>query len=299
MKKLNLIPILGVLLVLFSWGAVEIYKEKRARAEIDRLIDELNLRGKVTYENVDYSLLSGKLEIKGVTWKTGEGRSSVEKITVYKNTPSDLVLSIEGIRAEDDKFDRDMKELGIKDPVLNLYIDASIYDEKRELVIRQMSLSMPDAFVISVNLRLTNINSSLLKDLVEVSEEKEEELRELSAKVAKVKINSFSLSFRDLGLMDRVLEAEARKKKKSKKELIKEVIDGMESRLKDVETEFERDLVRSVISFVKEGGQINFSLNPGRPVEVQELIFTLSLSAKNKDISPLVRDFGMSVSHSK
>lgn len=299
MKKFNLVLILCVLLILFSWGAVEVYKEKRARAEIDRLIDELNLRGKVTYENVEYSLLSGKLEIEGVTWKTLEGRSSVEKITVYKNTPSDLVLSIDGIRTEDDRFGRDMKELGIKDPVLNLYVDASIYDEKKELVIRQMSLSMPDAFVISVSLRLTHINSSLLKDLVEVSEEEEEELKELSAKVAKVKINSFSLSFRDLGLMDRVLEAEARKKKKSKKELIEEVIDGMESRLKDVETEFERDLVRSIISLVREGGQINFSLNPGRPVEVQELIFTLSLSAKNKDISPLVRDLGISVSHSK
>jgi len=299
MKKINVVILLGILVILFSWGAFEIYKEKKARAEIDRLMKEMNLEERVSYRDVDYSLLSGKLEITGVTVQTKEGKTLIEKITVYRNTPTDLVVSVEGIRAEGDDFGRQMKEIGIENPVLNLYIDASLNEENREVIVRRVSLSMPGAFDLSMNFHLSNISSSLLRDLASLSDQDDKELRDLSLKVARVRVNSFSVVFEDLGLRERILEADARKKKKSKDELLKEVVSNMEKTLKKAKTDFERDFIKALISFVKEGGKITLSLNPDRPLELQEVIFTFALSAQTKDVSPLVRDLKLSVRHSK
>ncbi len=298
MKKINVAIILGILVVLFSWGAVEVYKEKRARDEIDRLVKELNLEGKFYYDDVDYSILSGKLELTGVRWTVG-GETVIERITVYRYTPSDLVVSVEGIRGEDDDFGRDMKELGIENPVLNFYIDASVYDDKRELVVRRFAINMPQAFEVSVNFELSNVTSSLLRDIANFSENDREALNNISARVAKVKVKNFSLVFEDLGLRERILEEEAKRKKKSKEELVKDLVADMEKSLKKAKTDIEKDFIKSIISFVKEGGKVTFSLNPDRPLELQEVIFAFAISAQTKDVTPLVRDLKLSVRHTK
>ncbi len=298
MKKINVAIILGILVVLFSWGAVEVYKEKRARDEIDRLVKELNLEGKFYYDDVDYSILSGKLELTGVRWTVG-GETVIERITVYRYTPSDLVVSVEGIRGEDDDFGRDMKELGIENPVLNFYIDASVYDDERELVVRRFAINMPQAFEVSVNFELSNVTSSLLRDIANFSENDREALNNISARVAKVKVKNFSLVFEDLGLRERILEEEAKRKKKSKEELVKDLVADMEKSLKKAKTDIEKDFIKSIISFVKEGGKVTFSLNPDRPLELQEVIFAFAISAQTKDVTPLVRDLRLSVRHTK
>ena len=298
MKKINVAIILGILIVLFSWGAVEVYKEKRARDEIDKLVKELNLEGKFYYDDVDYSILSGKLELTGVRWTVG-GETVIERITVYRYTPSDLVVSVEGIRGEDDDFGRDMKELGIENPVLNFYIDASVYDDERELVVRRFAINMPQAFEVSVNFELSNVTSSLLRDIANFSENDREALNNISARVAKVKVKNFSLVFEDLGLRERILEEEAKRKKKSKEELVKDLVADMEKSLKKAKTDIEKDFIKSIISFVKEGGKVTFSLNPDRPLELQEVIFAFAISAQTKDVTPLVRDLRLSVRHTK
>ncbi len=298
MKKINVAIILGILIVLFSWGAVEVYKEKRARDEIDKLVKELNLEGKFYYDDVDYSILSGKLELTGVRWTAG-GETVIEKITVYRYTPSDLVVSVEGIRGEDDDFGRDMKDLGIENPVLNFYIDASVYDDKKELVVRKFAINMPQAFEVSVNFQLSNLTSSLLRDIANYSGNDMEALNDISARVARVKVKNFSLVFEDLGLRERILEEEAKRKKKSKEELVKDLVADMEKSLKKAKTDIEKDFIKSIISFVKEGGKVTLSMNPDRPLELQEVFFAFTISAQTKDVTPLVRDLKLSVRHTK
>jgi hypothetical protein len=297
MRKPAMLILFGLLLALFIWGAVEVYLDRRAEEEVERVFERLNLKGKATYGEVDYSLIEVTLEIKEVTVSTPKGPARIKSVKVLRQTENDLEVAFGGIKPAGEDFEREMNSLGIEDPRLNMYIDASISDEERRLKVRKIMIEMPEAFRLEFSLDLENITSDLLRELASYDEENREELQRLSGKIARVRVKGFRIVLRDLGLRERLLEKEARDKNKSKDEVIKEIIESLEESKSGAKSEFEKRLIDSVSEFIRKGGAISLTLSPDSPPELQELIFTLMLSAQTKDMRPFVQRFNVTVKH--
>ncbi|GEM_PF-6756819 len=302
MGKLKVFILLIAGIAVASWVGLEVYADNRAEKKLNALLTDLDLENRVKYADIDYSLISGELLVEKITVSSPRGDATIERLRVHRYTDSEATIYVEGIRFSDDEFINDMKELGYDDPRINLSFDASIDDENRMLDVRNFSFEMPGGFRLSFRFLLTNIDSDLLRKLSEFDgtnreQLNREQLNELSDRVAKVKVSYFETVLSDLGIRDKIIKAEAKKQGKGEEEIRRKIVGDMEKSLKKAKSEFEKKLVQSVKSFIEKGGLVRITLKPETPVEFQELIFTLMLSAQTKDLKPFVERFKAEVSH--
>ncbi len=286
MKKFPTIVFGLVLLILFAVGAAQIYANKRAEEEFKKLISSEGVQDNVSYEKVSYSLLKGHTEVRNIVVEDEKGKVFIEKLLIRSMEDNLYDVSVYGVRGTDPKYNKAMKDLGYEDGSINAHMRVSVDDENKVLNVEYVTVELPQ-FVITMSLRLKNLDTKTLKMLSELGDD-QESINRASGIVAKIELEDFKLTFKDEGFVSRVISAEAKKKGVSPEEFRKEMI-------KELQAGMSKEFYEPVSRFIEKGGNLVFSVNPSKPLPLSEVIFLAMMSAQTKDFSPLVKGLNIKV----
>lgn len=284
-----------ILLVIMVF-AVDRYADMRVEEGVRNFLSRLELSG-ASYEEVDYRLLSGEVVVEKLRLPSEKGTTEIEKLTLREYGSDKVVLIAEGIRGEQDKLDKDLKELGYTDPYMNFYLSARMDRNSKNLTVEDMSFEVPEAFRLSLSFSAGNITSDLITDLITFDGEDREELNYLVGRMAEIRFGHLKATFSDMGLRERLFEQKADKEGKTPEEIKGEILASLKGQVPSSETG--REILRSFEGFIKEGGSIGVSVKPVGELTMQELIYALFLSVQLRDPSPLFQRLNFSVFHNK
>jgi len=297
MKK-PLLFLFALLLILFVIGAVQIYANRKAEENLQELISRFGVEGSVRYEELSYSLLSGVTEIRGLSVASPEGTTSVDRVVITKMNRSDLEFSAVGISSDTPDFrgfSERLRELGYETVKMNAHVSLSLYDDRKELVVRRFAVTVPDAFSVGFRLHVDRIDSSLIAAL-RTAEEDEETVEELSERLGRVRIRSFEFSIEDLGIRVRMLEREASLGGREPEEILSTIREGLEGSLRN-DPLFREELFGALESFLLKGGTLRFRADPVPPVDFQTLVLLALFAVQSGEYSEFVYRLNVKVRH--
>ena len=302
MKRAPLFILGTILLVLFVVGAVQVYANKKAEEKVEELFERFGLEEKSTYQEVNYSLLSGTVEVSGLNLVTDEESSHIDRLVIKKLTDTDIEVYAFGMRGEDKDFrklEEQLRALGYDDVRINTYISLSFYEDTKELLVRKVGVEVPGAFRTEVSFKLTGIDRGFINDLKELEGKGDD--REKVARIAnglkRVYLNELSLKLTDHGFMNRLLEKEARDKKKSVEELKRDILRGIENSIAEDSSEFEKAMVEGVSRLIEHGGTLVLEARPREPVSFENLVLYTLMALQTRDFSHFVKELSLKVKH--
>lgn len=301
MRKTPLALLGLILVVLFVFGALQIYTNRKAEESLRTILSEFGIE-RPSYRSVRYSLLNGRTEVNGLLIKGDGGETYIDKLIITKLTDTDLEFTARGIRGKDKafrEFERDMRELGYERASFNLHLSASLYEDTKELMVRDISLELPSALLLKLKFKLLGIDRKLMKELQDLEGNKDD--REKTARIAnrlrRVFLEELTFKLTDYGLIKRLLEKEAKDKKTTPDELKREILRELNSTVARNSSELERSIARSVSALIERGGTLVVNARPSKPVRFDELVVYTLMGLQTKDFSALVRKLNISVKH--
>ncbi len=302
MKRAPLFILGTILLVLFAVGAVQVYANKKAEEKVEEFFERFGLEEKSTYREVNYSLLSGTVEVSGLNLVTDEGSSHIDRLVIKKLTDTDIEVYAFGMRGEDKDFrklEEQLRALGYDDVRMNTYVSLSLYEDTKELLVRKVGVEVPGAFRTEVSFKLTGIDREFINDLKELEGEGDdrEKVARIANRLKRVYLNELSLKLTDHGFMNRLLEKEARDKKKSVEELKRDILRGIENSIAEDSSEFEKTLVEGVSRLIEHGGTLVLEAHPREPVSFENLVLYTLMALQTRDFSHFVKELNLKVKH--
>jgi len=143
MKRLPLVVFGLVLVALFAIGAAQIYANKKAEEELRKIIAVDELEDKVSYEDVRYSLFGGFTEVKGLVIKDNGGSLSIDKLVIKEAKDTLYDVSAYGIKIDDPKYSKTLKEVDYVDEPFNMHMRLSIDDDNKVFNLEHIAFELP------------------------------------------------------------------------------------------------------------------------------------------------------------
>ncbi len=297
MRRLSFYLLALILIVLFIAGLIQIYAERKVKERVDSFLSALDLKDRTSYRRVRYSILTGVVEIEDLEIRGQKGKAKIGKVIVRKLTDRDLEIELRGIHSQNGEFEEKMKELGYKNASMNALISASLYEDSHELIVRNFSIDVPQAFRIDWKLDLKGIDRSLIKELISSKEKDKEKVAKLTEKLSKVKLLSSELRFTDTGLIERLLMKEAEQKNKNLEDIKEEVIKSIDKSLKGGSSKFEKEFAEALKEFLQTGGTLIFTVNPENPMGFQDLVLLILVSIQTREYDQLINELNLEIKH--
>ena len=299
-RVLLIVGLAVVLLVLFF--SLDAYADRKAEKTLSGLVSKFGMEGKVSYSEVDHSLLKGKTQVRDISLETEEGEITVRRIVIEKLGEGEIRVKFLGLTSTDPEFrklERSLRELGYEDVEANLTIDVAFEKEREELKVRELTFEIPGAFRLSQSFHLDRFSPDLLEPYVRSQlGEGEVDLEEVG-KLMKVRIRSFEFSLEDLGIRERMIEKEAKKKGKDPKKVKEEIMEEIDEMLREAESKTEKEIIAEIGAFIKECGTLKLTAKPEKPVSFGDLIPILLVSSRTADISQLADLLNLRVEHER
>lgn len=291
--------IFGLILLVATFAGLKLYTNYRAEKTIKTLLERLGIEKKTTYQSVDYSLTTGEVKVRGASIQTEEGKTTIRELILKKITESDLEIYLMGIEGDDEefnKFKRDLRDLGYRNPVINAHLDLSFYRNKKELYVRDISVEIPEALSMGIKLRIEGIDEKVFELIRDSDPKDREDTAKLVNELQKVVLKNFEITLRDYGFIERAVSREARESGKKPEEVKRELIAKIDKSIPSVD-EFGHSLKGALKKMLSEGGSIKFVSN--KNVRFDDLVVLSLLSLQSKDLSKFARDLDLKVYYSK
>ncbi len=293
-----LIFLFALLLILFVIGAVQIYADRRAEESLREVLSRLRVEGVVHYDSVSHSLLKGTTEVNGLRITSSEGSTFINRLVITRLTENDLELVAEGIEPDTPDFRgflERMRELGYERVEVNARISVSLYDDRRELIVRRFDISVPSAFSMGFRLHADRVDSALLSALT-ASEEDEEAITELSERLGQVRVKSFELTLEDLGIRVRLLKKEAQRESDPVEEILRRTEEELNRSLRE-DPDLREEILSALGTFLREGGTLRLRADPIPPVDFQTLVLLALLAVQSGDFSEFAYRLNVKLKH--
>lgn len=278
-----------ILLLLMAAVGIQVYASKKAEENLRKILLGLGVRD-FSYRDVSYSLLSGRTEVEGLVLEGEKGRSRIDKLIISKATDRDLELTLLGVRGENEEFrrlERNMRELGYGEVGFNLRLSASLHEEEGELVLREFSLQLPEAFSLSLSLKLSGVDRRLVEDFLK----EEAEPTELARRLGEVYLKELVVSVRDEGLLERLVKREAERKGTTPEKIREEMV-------REIEKELNKGpLTEGLTALVRRGGTLILEGRPSGKLSLDELILYTFIGFEGGDFSLLFKELNLRVKH--
>jgi len=184
-----------------------------------------------------------------------------------------------------------MEDLGYRRVRFNLSLSLSLQESTGELIVRHLSLVMPEAFEIGLSLHLDRVSSSLISLAARL--EDEEYAQRFSEELGRVRIRGLKLLVEDLGIRERILEREAQRGNTPER-ILQTLSRELEEALKE-DPAFREDLLKALEGFLLKGGAILVRADPVPPLDVQSLVLLGLLSFQGGDFSEFVYRMNLKV----
>ncbi len=299
MKKAAAVLIGIVSLLLLGLVAVQTYANKKAEENLKTLLSDLGIRD-FSYGKVQYSLLSGRIEVEDLLIRGKEGKTRVDRFVVSKLTDTDLEFWALGIKGEDEEFKRlesELRELGYDKASLNLYISASLYEDTGDLFVRRVSLELPGALSLDMSLRMSGVDRKLLEDIKSLEDDDREKLAQVANRLASVYLKEITLQIKDAGLLRRLIDREAKKRGKSAEGIKNELIEKIKTSFGKNSHGFERSLAEGLSALIESGGTLVLEGKPEKPVSFDDLVLYTLIGIQSRDFSPVAEELGIKIKH--
>ena len=285
-KALFLLSVISLLLVMAV--GVQIYASRKAEESLKKILSGLGVRS-FSYEDVSYSLLTGRTEVEDLVIEGKEGRSRIRKLVISKATDRDLEIHLLGVRGENEDFrkmEKGLRELGYEKAELNLHFSASLFEEGT-LLVRELSLRLPGAFTLSLSLKLSGVDRRLVEDFFY----EETEPSELAKRLGKVYLREVAVRVKDEGLLERIVRKEAEKKGVTPEEVREEMIKEIEKSLG------KGPLTEGLAELVRKGGVLILEGKPSGNLPLDEFILYTFIGFEGGDFSLLFKELNLRAKH--
>ena len=285
-KALFLLSVISLLLVMAV--GVQIYASRKAEESLKKILSGLGVRS-FSYEDVSYSLLTGRTEVEDLVIEGKEGRSRIRKLVISKATDRDLEIHLLGVRGENEDFrkmEKGLRELGYEKAELNLHFSASLFEEGT-LLVRELSLRLPGAFTLSLSLKLSGVDRRLVEDFFY----EETEPSELAKRLGKVYLREVAVRVKDEGLLERIVRKEAEKKGVTPEEVREEMIKEIEKSLG------KGPLTEGLAELVRKGGVLILEGKPSGNLPLDEFILYTFIGFEGGDFSLLFKELNLRARH--
>ncbi|WP_456395297.1 hypothetical protein [Desulfurobacterium sp.] len=280
MTRKIFIGILSIFITLIAifFGA-SYYVNKRISQRLNAKIEELKPYADISYRNLDYSFLTGKLNIYGIKILYA---NSIYPITINQLVVSDFDrahdvplyadVKLKGISfylnslPEDDRLI--LRALGYGDK-LTAYFSCiyAYYPDKKQFLIKDLSYRIKDLGAVRLKLHLSGIKPIKESKL----------LYFLLSGWLNIKIVSGEIAYLDDGLFERIVNLIAREKHLSTTQVKAKIIREIKDRLGNSGDTVSQTAAEALIRFVLRPGTIKIVINPSRPVSFAEVISEPSL----------------------
>ena len=269
-----------IVLIILGIFAFDLYMDKKAEEKVKKYLKNFEY---AKYENVNYALLSGDIEINKLYIKDKDTYIKAEKILVKDFGPEEYYLKFFGIEDKDlKKFSKELENLGFK----NVKFNASF-----KCILKENTINCPGnsfeaykVFKTSVGFSFSNVDFNFWKTYLNKKEYTQEDTAKFVNEFEKINFVYFKFRYEDYGLKERYIEKLAKDSGISKDKMKKEIIKEIESKLKKARTKVSKTILEEVKKFIEnERSRIfEIELKPDNPVKLRFIIIKLLTSEENE-----------------
>lgn len=247
--------------------------KKRADTLLKGLIDT---GSKVTYGSVEkgekpQGLVIKNLEITGPDDK----KYTVEQVEVREfdwENPEDgprLDLSIKKLVIPAESLGKEAAEFGLTSLTINADLDVSFDDAKKTFEIAGFVLDFVELGELRLKLKLVGLSKADLKKATGDTPPGQKKDDEAGMKLlANVNIAGATFAFKDKGLIERLIRADAKKKNLSEAAAKAKMLEDLAEQRKKAEDDATREVIDTAIKFLTNPGTIEIVSAPGAPANL-------------------------------
>jgi len=287
MKKFNLLFFIFLGAVLLSFGGyftAKYYGEKKFRETAQIYLEQSGLGDKVKVSEYEYNPLTGVGALKDIEirdYSTKEYTvNRIKKIELRKyeldketDIPLKADIAVYGISVH-------IKKDGSK--LVGDVFSKYLYDpEKAKLELKNLEVRFRDFFDVKTAFTIGNISKDLMEKLVKLGKERPSnphtgDMMILYSKLLQIKPEYFHFEYAEQGMINKLIENDARKKGLKPEDLKKRIIKDLERSKDKLKSDFEKKFVNGFMYMVQEGrGKFVVDIKAKKDVTLQDIIAML------------------------
>ncbi|MCD6223338.1 MAG: hypothetical protein J7J73_00335 [Deltaproteobacteria bacterium] len=298
-KKITFILVIILLLVVGFVVANHVATTK-AKEQVNNYIYKNKLEKTVSYKEVKASVFPKHISIKNVSISTEEKIIYINEILVRSlDTKNDIPLygdiEIKHISSpgseEFTETEKKLKELGYDSLKLNLRMKFNNNKATKTQNIDYVT-TIENAFKAGFVFKLGNIDFKKMKEMQNYFKEKfndvsPDELLSFSQNFMSVSISYCEFYFKNEGLIDKIMEKEARDKGISEEKIKENMCKILDMQITSAKMHKQREFFEAIKKFIKKPRKISVKISPSKPVEIQEIIQCIKSKNTNKLLNKL------------
>ena len=270
-KVIAALGVVGGAIALLVGG--QAYVSYAATKEVNKAIDSVSEFVTVDYKKVNTSLLGGGTHVKDVVVSpVGSGKQySVDEVVVYNydktadNIPKHVNIAVNGMALDPASVGGNanaFKEFGY-DKALSVNFATDYHYQEAEKEVRQkFKMGAKDVGDLDVNLDLANVSM----DPATVAS--------IPFSMLGVVLNEAKITYADDSLVTRMFDKAAASQGVSVAEFKKQAIASLEENLASGKSGMTKELVAEMKNFINDPKGFSVSMNPSKPVPLNELMTT-------------------------
>jgi hypothetical protein len=272
--------VVAIVLLAAALMGVKSYANHKASKELDSAIASLSAFVNVSYEDVDFGLLSQKLTVSKVNFspgglaaldKQGKGGSvriaSISVDDALNLSPDGIGLTVKGVELDPAVLDNEsaMKELGIQGPLLlDFGLKIEVDQRDKELNIKNLSVRVQDLASLSIALSIGNVEFT--EEMFGKVQQDPGQAMGLLLALAGATLKSAEISYVDESLAQKLMAKAAKEGEVSLEKFKSEWIEKVKASGEESKDEFVKGMVKPLTDFITTPRRISCKAAPKKPV---------------------------------
>jgi len=269
----KVIGLSALILLAGVYIGAKFYSSKAAKEKLDELVVQTEGFAEVEYEDVSVNLFAMDVTIKDIAISNpnSDEKLNIGEVIIHEaddksEIPEFLNISVNDIEVAIESFGEEakqLKQMGYPDNImLDIGIDYSYNQEKKEVNFKKLALSAQDMGEIKMNLRLGELSLD------------PEKMQALIFSFPIITFLGGEITFDDHSLTNKIIKHGAKKENVEEEEFRKELLEGLEKSISQQEDEFVKQALTSLKQFIKNPNKISISASPEQPQQFMSLMET-------------------------
>lgn len=270
MKKFSIIGIVALLILGAAYFGIKTYASGAAEEQVSIAVEQFSEYANIEYDGVEVAPIGQDLTVSNITispkQKFGAGPDKdikVKELTIYDldsktkegEIPEFLSMKMEGMEFDIEELGRkearEFRELGYGDKLLvDLNIDYKYDDDKKELQLKDFTISSDEVGELTINTQLSNIDLG-------------EDMNPM-ALMMQVMFHGGTIEYTDHSLMERAMKKGAADERQDLAEFKNDLLKDLDKEMEKASGDFALDALKEIKEFVKNPKKISISAKPSR-----------------------------------
>jgi hypothetical protein len=237
---------------------------------------------------------------EGLTLRSGRGgdnividRFDVERYETADTLPTAVEVTMTGLHLPSSN----VEQLGIGEATINAHLAYGVDAGRRTLTVRDYTFQAPGLGSLTLSLQMGNLNIDRLRQISQPGSSEDLALvRAFAGDLGTMELTTASLTLKDEGLVDRVLEQQARRQGTNKEELRRLSLAQLDQAISDQRSSGLRQIFQGMRALIAtSNGKLSLTVNPPARLPVGEIGMLATFSSANPQ--PLIDRLGLQVAN--